>query len=69
VLAQRQLRHGHVDASCASWGRFLDEYEHISSVRGDDHFATMRTDLAPYEKTHAVKELAARAREAAAAKA
>lgn len=69
VLAQRQLRLGHLDASCQSWGRFLDEYEHVSSVRGDDHFATMRTQLAPYAKTRAVRDLAGRAREVAAAKA
>jgi tetratricopeptide (TPR) repeat protein len=69
VLAQRQLRYGHVEAACESWARFLDEYEHVSSVRGDDHFATMRTDLAPYVKTRAVKELAGRVRQVAAAKA
>ncbi|WP_141367957.1 hypothetical protein [Streptomyces sp. 6-11-2] len=69
VLAQRQLRYGHLDASCESWNRFLDEYEHVSSVRGDDHFATMRADLAPYTKARPVRELASRAREVAAAKA
>ncbi|MGW4439152.1 hypothetical protein ACWELO_25910 [Streptomyces sp. NPDC004596] len=69
VLAQRQLRHGHLDASCESWARFLDEYEHISSVRGDDHFVTMRSDLAPYARTGAVRELTGRMREVAAAKA
>ncbi|MET9734971.1 hypothetical protein ABZZ79_31315 [Streptomyces sp. NPDC006458] len=69
VLAQRQLRHGHVEAACDSWLHFLDEYEHVSSVRGDDHFTTMRTDLAPYAKTRAVRELAGRTREVAAAKA
>ncbi|MFJ6636731.1 hypothetical protein ACIQMR_36025 [Streptomyces sp. NPDC091376] len=69
VLAQRQLRHGHLDASCDSWGRFLDEYEHVSSVRGDDHFATMRKDLVPYAKSRSVKDLVGRVREVAAAKA
>ena len=69
VLAQRQLRYGHLDAACQSWGRFLDEYEFVSSVRGDDHFATMRTDLAPYTKARAVRELSTRVREVAAAKA
>lgn len=69
VLAQRQLRLGHVDAACDSWARFLTEYEHVSSVRGDDHFSAMRKDLAPYAKTRAVKELASRVREVAAAKA
>ncbi|MFJ1975337.1 hypothetical protein ACIO93_42735 [Streptomyces sp. NPDC087903] len=69
LLAQRQLRYGHLDASCESWGRFLDEYEHVSSVRGDDHFATMRTDLAPYTGARAVRELAGRVQEVAVAKA
>ncbi|MEU3980333.1 hypothetical protein AB0F77_09510 [Streptomyces sp. NPDC026672] len=69
VLAQRQRRHGHIDAACASWSRFLDEYEQISSVRGDDHFATMRTDLAPYAKSRSVRELAGRVREVSASKA
>ncbi|GAA3074257.1 hypothetical protein GCM10010448_65940 [Streptomyces glomeratus] len=41
VLAQRQLRYGHLEAACDSWARFLDEYEHVSSVRGDGHFATI----------------------------
>jgi hypothetical protein len=69
VLAQRQLRYGHLDAACQSWEWFLDEYEHVSSVRGDDHFTTMRADLAPYAKARAVRELSGRAREVAAAKA
>ncbi|MER6529180.1 hypothetical protein [Streptomyces sp. NPDC001508] len=69
VLAQRQLKYGHLDAACQSWNCFLDEYEHISSIRGDDHFATLRTDLTPYAKSRAVKELAGRVREVAAAKA
>ncbi|MFJ9360789.1 hypothetical protein [Streptomyces mirabilis] len=69
VLAQRQLKHGHLDAACDSWGRFLDEYEHVSSVRGDDHFATMRRELTPHARARSVKQLAGRAREVAAAKA
>jgi tetratricopeptide (TPR) repeat protein len=69
VLAQRQMRLGHLDASCESWARFLDEYEHVSSVRGDDHFTKMRSDLAPYARASAVRELAGRVREVAAAKA
>ncbi|MFK0127143.1 hypothetical protein ACIQSP_28015 [Streptomyces nigra] len=68
VLAQRQMRLGHLDASCESWARFLDEYEHVSSVRGDDHFTKMRSDLAPYARASVVRELAGRVREVAAAK-
>ncbi|MFJ2774771.1 hypothetical protein [Streptomyces sp. NPDC087300] len=69
LLAQRQLTHGHVDASAASWGRFLDEYEQVSSARGDDHFQTMRQDMRPYPKVHSVRKLAERAREVSALKA
>lgn len=68
LLAQRQYVYGHLDASCNSWGRFLDDYEHVSSARGDDHFETMRTQLGRHAKARPVKELTARAREVAALK-
>ncbi|WP_405481036.1 tetratricopeptide repeat protein [Streptomyces sp. NBC_00009] len=69
VLAQRQLRLGHLDAACESWSRFLDEYEHVSSNRGDDHFHTMHADLRRHPTARPVRELALRARDVAAAKA
>lgn len=69
VLAQRQFEHGHLDAACESWTRFLGEYEHVSSARGDDHFATMRKRLAPHAKSRAVRAMAGRVREVAALKA
>ncbi|MFC9462249.1 hypothetical protein [Streptomyces sp. NPDC056983] len=69
MLAQRQLAHGHLDAACASWDRFLDEYEHVSSARGDDHFQTMRTQMRRHSATRPVQELATRAREVAVLKA
>jgi transcriptional regulator with XRE-family HTH domain len=68
LLAQRQYSHGHLDASCNSWGRFLDEYEHVSSARGDDHFLTMRSQLRRHANARPVRELAGRAREVAALK-
>lgn len=68
LLAERQLRLGHVDASCQSWSRFLDEYEQVSSARGDDHFDTMRIVLRPHQRVHSVRELTERAREVAALK-
>ncbi|MBW8735917.1 MAG: hypothetical protein JF621_01870 [Streptomyces turgidiscabies] len=68
LLAQRQYGYGHLDASCDSWGRFLDEYEHVSSARGDDHFETMRTQLRRHVTARPVRELAGRAREVAALK-
>ncbi|MEU3743253.1 hypothetical protein AB0E78_40125 [Streptomyces sp. NPDC032198] len=69
LLAQRQLTLGHLDTACASWGRFLDEYELVSSARGDEHFATMRTKMRAHARARPVKEPAGRAREVAAHKA
>lgn len=68
LLAQRQFELGHVDAACATWGAFLDDYAQLSTSRGDEHFATMRRRVRPYGKVRAVRELTARAREVAALK-
>jgi len=62
LLAQRQLELGHVEAACASWQVFLDDYAFVSSARGDDHFQTMRSSIRPHRRTRAVRELAERAR-------
>jgi hypothetical protein len=69
LLAQRQLRVGHLDAACESWSRFLDEYEHVSSNRGDDHFRAMSAELRRHPAASPVRTLARRARDVAAAKA
>lgn len=42
VLAQRQHEMGHLEESCASWERFLDDYEVLSTARGDEHFDRLR---------------------------
>ncbi|MEE1799146.1 MULTISPECIES: hypothetical protein [unclassified Streptomyces] len=68
VLAQRQLELGHLEAACGSWWQFLDDYEHVSSARGDEHFETMRRRLRPYAKTLAVRKLRPRIDEIAALK-
>ncbi|WP_172385997.1 hypothetical protein [Streptomyces sp. MNP-20] len=68
VLAQRQLQHGHLDAACESWGRFLDDYEHISSARGDEHFETMQRRLNPHGHSRSVKALSPRIAEVATLK-
>ncbi|GGR71204.1 MFS transporter [Streptomyces aureoverticillatus] len=68
VLAQRQLQRGHLDAACESWGRFLDDYEHISSARGDEHFETMRLRLKPHGRARSVRALSPRITEVAALK-
>ncbi|MFE3524479.1 hypothetical protein ACFXOD_23135 [Streptomyces sp. NPDC059161] len=69
VLAQRQLEYGHLDAACDSWTRFLEDYEHVSSARGDEHFDTMRLRLKPHKNARAVRQLAPRIREVAQLKA
>ncbi|MET9320234.1 hypothetical protein ABZX75_08620 [Streptomyces sp. NPDC003038] len=61
ILAQRQLSIGHVEAACESWGRFLDEYEALSSARGDEHFEVMNLRLRPHGSVRAVRDLRARA--------
>lgn len=68
LLAQRQYAYGHLDASCASWGRFLDDYEHVSSARGDDHFGTMLGQLRRRASSRPARDLAGRAREVAGLK-
>ncbi|MGW1764047.1 hypothetical protein ACWCQL_08160 [Streptomyces sp. NPDC002073] len=65
LLAQRQLAIGHVEAACESWGRFLDDYEALSSARGDEHFEVMNLRLRPHAKVRAVRDLRARARRVA----
>ncbi|SEO15250.1 hypothetical protein [Actinacidiphila rubida] len=45
LLAQRQLEVGHLEASCATWSAFLDDYEHLSSSRADEHFGILRRRL------------------------
>ncbi|MGW6785354.1 hypothetical protein [Streptomyces sp. NPDC054987] len=69
LLAQRQLSIGHVEAACDSWGRFLDEYEVLSSARGDEHFEVMGHRLRSYSGVRAVRDLRERARRVGALKA
>lgn len=69
VLAQRQFEYGHLEAACASWGTFLDDYVTLSTARGDEHFGTMRRRIPPYRQSRAARELADRAQEVAELKA
>ncbi|MFD9408477.1 hypothetical protein ACFWBN_15885 [Streptomyces sp. NPDC059989] len=61
LLAQRQLSIGHVEAACETWQRFLDEYECLSSARGDEHFEVMNLRLRPHGNVRAVRTLRERA--------
>lgn len=68
VLAQRQHEHGHLEESCRTWGRFLDDYEVLSTARGDEHFGKLRALTMP-RKSSVVRELHERVREVAKLKA
>ncbi|MGW3564333.1 hypothetical protein ACWDSL_10630 [Streptomyces sp. NPDC000941] len=63
LLAQRQLEMGHLEAACATWGHFLDDYERLSSARADEHFVTMRRRLRPHQANRYVRDLTGRAQE------
>lgn len=61
LLAQRQLEVGHLEASCVTWGEFLDDYAHLSSARADEHFGVLRQRMRPYLKNPRARELYDRA--------
>ncbi|GHA75648.1 hypothetical protein ACIQRS_06340 [Streptomyces termitum] len=68
VLAQRQFEYGHVEESCVTWGRFLDDYEVLSTARGDEHFDTLRNLIMP-RTSSVVRDLRERTHEVAKRKA
>ncbi|MBB5933546.1 hypothetical protein FHS42_000564 [Streptomyces zagrosensis] len=68
MLAERQFALGHLDAGCATWSAFLDDYLVLSTARGDEHFASLRHHLLAHSRVRAVRHLAGRAREVAALK-
>lgn len=69
VLASRQWELGHVEAACATWDRFLDDYTTLSSARGDEHFETLRDRIKTQPRTRVVKQLGERVRVVAQQKA
>ncbi|WP_371493415.1 tetratricopeptide repeat protein [Kitasatospora sp. NBC_00374] len=62
LLAERQFAFGHLEAACATWGTFLDDYQHVSSARCDDHFATLRHCVAQHPGNRIARTLGERAR-------
>ncbi|BAU84895.1 regulatory protein [Streptomyces laurentii] len=62
VLAARQWERGHVEAACATWDRFLDDYTALSTARGDEHFAVLRGHVAAKPRSRVVRTLGERAR-------
>lgn len=69
VLASRQWELGHVEAACATWDRFLDDYVALSTARGDEHFATLRRSVKAQKSSGAVRRLDERVRVVAEQKA
>ncbi|MFJ8478187.1 hypothetical protein [Kitasatospora sp. NPDC094011] len=69
LLARRQMELGHVDAACATWDAFLDDYVTISSVRGDEHFQTLNKALPAHAASRTVRQLHQRTHEVARQKA
>jgi hypothetical protein len=69
VIAERQFRMRHIEASCETWSAFLDEHMTISSARGDEHLKTLLKAVPAHRGVRAVRELEERARHVAALKA
>ncbi|MEV0531805.1 hypothetical protein [Kitasatospora sp. NPDC050463] len=69
LLARRQMELGHVEAACATWNTFLDDYVTLSSVRGDEHFRALSTTVATRPDTPVVRQLQQRTRDVALRKA
>ncbi|MFJ3217419.1 hypothetical protein ACIPLC_16040 [Kitasatospora sp. NPDC086801] len=69
LLARRQMELGHVEAACATWNTFLDDYVTISSVRGDEHFQALGKSLPARATSRTVRQLHQRTREVAGQKA
>ncbi|MFM9447515.1 hypothetical protein [Streptomyces acidiscabies] len=65
LLAQRQFEVGHLEAACATWEVFLDDYAALSSARADEHFEIMRRRIRPHLGNARAHELDERARELA----
>ncbi|MEU6487015.1 tetratricopeptide repeat protein [Streptomyces sp. NPDC046887] len=48
MLAERQLRIGHLEVACSTWGKALDEVPTIHSGRVDEQVARISSLLRPY---------------------
>ncbi|MER5862838.1 hypothetical protein [Kitasatospora sp. NPDC002040] len=60
-LAGLQLGQGHLELACSTWDRFLDDYPHVSSARGDGALRELRARLRPYTREPAAQRLLTRA--------
>ncbi|MGP4114355.1 tetratricopeptide repeat protein [Streptomyces sp. 4N509B] len=63
ILAEYQLRVGHLEAACGTWHAALDEYPQVQSGRVDERMRAMVGLLRPHRRNRAARELAERARD------
>ena len=56
-LAELQLDYGELEAACATWQRFMQDYLHLRSRRLDRAFESMRARLRPHRANSAVLAL------------
>ncbi|GLF94737.1 tetratricopeptide repeat protein [Streptomyces yaizuensis] len=61
ILAERQLKLGHLDAACQTWTQVLDDYPKVHSGRVDRHVANIPLLLRPYRTNAAAREVRERA--------
>ncbi|WP_322942091.1 transcriptional regulator [Actinacidiphila yeochonensis] len=62
ILAERQLRIGHLEEAVDSWNTALDGYPFVHSGRADQRMAAMRSLILPHLKNPGVAELYERSR-------
>ena len=60
TIAEREFKVGHLEAACTTWGKFLDDYQHVTSGRCDRHLESMRRNLRPHNGNRMVKALVER---------
>jgi hypothetical protein len=63
MLAEYQLRVGHLEAACATWHGALDEYPTVQSGRVDQRMRAMARALRPYLRNRTARHLHERARQ------
>ncbi|MEU8824295.1 tetratricopeptide repeat protein [Streptomyces sp. NPDC048636] len=62
MLAERQLKVGHLEAACATWHQALDDYPLVQSGRADERMQAMVGLIRPHLRNRAARELHERAR-------
>lgn len=62
VLAERQLRLGHLEEACATWNTALDDYPMVQSGRCDERIDEMQALIRPYQGNAAARDLLERSR-------